>query len=99
MKLSDSVYDVLKWVGLIVLPSASVLVKAIFQVWNLPYGDAIATTLTALGAFIGAIIGVSSVSNSKSSEAVTSIVTNAEERDGETEYTDEAEVEVTEAQG
>ena len=60
MVLNDNVYKVLKWLGLIVIPSLSVLIKSIFQVWGLPYGDAIATTLTAIGAFIGAIIGVSS---------------------------------------
>ena len=60
MVLNDNVYKVLKWLGLIVLPAIATLVKAIFPVWNLPYADAIATTCTALGVFVGAIIGVSS---------------------------------------
>ena len=60
MVLNDNLYKVLKWLGLIVLPAIATLVKAIFPVWNLPYADAIATTCTALGVFVGAIIGVSS---------------------------------------
>lgn len=60
MVLNDNVYKVLKWLGLIVLPAIATLVKAIFPVWNLPYADAIATTCTSLGVFVGAIIGVSS---------------------------------------
>lgn len=60
MVLNDNAYKVLKWLGLIVLPAIATLVKAIFPVWNLPYADAIATTCTALGVFVGAIIGVSS---------------------------------------
>ena len=60
MVLNDNAYKVLKWLGLIVLPAIATLVKAIFPVWNLPYADAIATTCTALGVFVGTIIGVSS---------------------------------------
>lgn len=59
MVLNDNVYNVLKWVGLIVLPAIATLVKAVFPVWNLPYADAIATTCTALGVFVGTLIGVS----------------------------------------
>ena len=59
MVLSDKLYNVLKWVGLIVLPAIATLVKAVFPVWNLPYADAIATTCTALGVFVGTLIGVS----------------------------------------
>lgn len=59
MVLSDKTYNVLKWVGLIVLPAIATLVKAVFPVWDLPYTDAIATTCTALGVFVGTLIGVS----------------------------------------
>lgn len=59
MILSDKTYNVLKWVGLIVLPAIATLVKAVFPVWDLPYADAIATTCTALGVFVGTLIGVS----------------------------------------
>ena len=59
MILSDKQYNVLKWVGLIVLPAIATLVKAVFPVWGLPYADAIATTCTALGVFVGTLIGVS----------------------------------------
>ena len=71
MVLNDNVYKVLKWLGLIVLPAIATLVKAIFPVWNLPYADAIATTCTSLGVFVGAIIGVSSANlkNEKDEEA------------------------------
>ena len=59
MVLSDKTYNVLKWVGLIVLPAIATLVKAVFPVWNLPYADAIATTCTSFGLFVGTVIGVS----------------------------------------
>lgn len=72
MVLNDNLYNILKWVGLIVLPAIATLVKAVFPVWGLPYADAIATTCTALGVFVGAIIGVSqyNIKPEKEEEAV-----------------------------
>lgn len=98
MTLNDKVYDVLKWIGLIVLPAIATLVKAVFPVWNLPYADAIATTCTSLGVFVGAIIGVSQATTAASNK-VTEVTTDAEEIDADTEYTDEAVEEKNEAEG
>lgn len=98
MKLNDSVYNVLKWLALLVLPASATLVKAIFPVWNLPYAEAIATTLTSIATFIGVIIGVSQATISSESK-VTEVTTDAEEIDADTEYTDEAVEEKNEAEG
>lgn len=59
--LPDRAYDILKWLALIVLPALAVFVQAIFPVWGIPYGDAVATTLTAIAALIGVTIGVSEI--------------------------------------
>lgn len=61
MTLNDKVYNILKWVALIALPATAVCVKAVFPVWGLPYADAIATTLTAIGTLIGTLIGISTI--------------------------------------
>jgi hypothetical protein len=72
MKLSDNAYTCLKWLGLIALPALAVCIKAIFPVWNLPYSDAIATTLNAIGALIGTLIGISTLNyNSQDVEDTT----------------------------
>ena len=65
MKLSNSVYDKLKWVAILLLPSLATLVAVIFKIWNLPYGNEIAQTITALATFLGAILGISSVQYKK----------------------------------
>lgn len=39
----------------------SFLRSAIFPVWGIPYGDAVAATLTAIAALIGVTIGVSEI--------------------------------------
>ena len=65
MKLSNSAFDVLKWIAILLLPSLATLVAVIFKIWNLPYGNEIAQTITALAAFLGAILGISSVQYKK----------------------------------
>ena len=57
--MPDRVYDVLKWVGLVLCPALAVLVATVGPAWGLPYVDPIVTTINAIGLFIGACIGVS----------------------------------------
>lgn len=61
MKLSNSTFDVLKWIAILLLPSLATLVAVIFKIWNLPYGNEIAQTITALATFLGALLGISTV--------------------------------------
>lgn len=60
--LPDRVYDVIKWVGLIVCPALAALVGAVGPAWGLPNVDAIVLTINAVGVFIGAVIGASALS-------------------------------------
>lgn len=57
--LPDWLYQILKWVGLGVLPAFSVFVNTAGPAMGLPHVDAIVTTLNALGLLIAACIGVS----------------------------------------
>lgn len=59
MKLPDKVYDILKWVCLIVLPACATLYSVMSGIWGFPYGEQIVGTITAVGAFLGTLIGVS----------------------------------------
>ena len=59
MKFPDKVYDVLKWISMVVLNAVGVLYKTLAAVWGLPYGEEVMTTCAALALFIGALIGVS----------------------------------------
>ena len=54
-------YDVLKWVGLVLLPACATLYGIIAQVWGLPYGEQVVTTINAIGVFIGTLIGISHI--------------------------------------
>ena len=60
MKLSNKAYDVLKWIAMLLLPALGTLYFALSSIWGLPYGEEIVGTITALDAFLGAILGLSS---------------------------------------
>lgn len=59
MMFSNKVYDVLKWIAVIVLPAFGTFYATIGPAWGLPYVEPIKTTALALGLFIGACIGIS----------------------------------------
>lgn len=65
MVFSNKIYDTLKWVCVIVLPALSVLVKTLFALWGLPYGTEIATTITAIATFLGALLMISNANYQK----------------------------------
>ena len=59
MKLSNSNYDWLKWVAQIFLPAFGTLYFALAQIWGLPYAEQVVGTITAIDAFLGALLGIS----------------------------------------
>lgn len=59
MKLNDKVYNVLKWVALIALNAVGVFYKTIATIWQLPAGDEVCATCSALALCIGTLIGIS----------------------------------------
>lgn len=69
MKLSNKVYDVLKWVALIVLPAVATFYSVLASIWGLPFADQIPATITAIDALLGALIGISTVKYNKVGDA------------------------------
>ena len=61
--IPNSLYQVLKWVGLIACPAIAPFVGAVFPAWGIPNVDAITLTLNATGVLIGALIGVSAATS------------------------------------
>lgn len=60
MKLSNNLYDVLKWIANIVLPSIAVLYGTLGKIWGLPYTEQIPLTITAIQVFVASLLGISS---------------------------------------
>lgn len=61
LKINDRIYDFLKWVAMLFLPALAVLIKTVFAIWKIPFGDEISTTIVAINAFLAAILGISSI--------------------------------------
>jgi hypothetical protein len=59
--IPDKVYDTLKWIALVVLPAIATLYFALAGIWGFPYGEQIVGTITAIDAFLGALLGISNV--------------------------------------
>ena len=59
MTLKNETYDLLKWIAMIVLPALGTLYFALAAIWGLPYGEQIVGTITAIDAFLGALLGIS----------------------------------------
>lgn len=65
MKIPDKVYDVLKWVCMIVLPAIATLWFTLGKVWGFPYLGEIEATIIAIDTFLGALLGVSTIQYNK----------------------------------
>lgn len=63
--MSNKVYDVLKFIAMVVLPALGTLYFALSSIWGLPYGEQIVGTITAIDTFLGALLGISSASYKK----------------------------------
>ena len=58
--MSNQTYDKLKFIAQIVLPALGTLYFALASIWGFAYGEEIVGTITAIDAFMGAILGISS---------------------------------------
>jgi hypothetical protein len=58
--LSNKTYDILKWIAQIFLPAIGTLYFALANIWNFPYAEEIVGTITAVDAFLGVLLGISS---------------------------------------
>lgn len=65
MKMSNKVYDILKWISLIVLPAIGTLYFALAGIWGLPYGEEVVGTIVAIDTFLGALLGISTAQYNK----------------------------------
>lgn len=66
--MTNKVYDVLKYIAQVVLPAIGTLYFALAAIWGLPYGEQIVGTITAIDAFLGVILGISSAQYNKKNE-------------------------------
>lgn len=66
--MSNKMYDILKYIALIGLPALGALYFALSTIWGFPYGEQIVGTITAIDAFLGTLLGISTVQYRKKND-------------------------------
>lgn len=69
MKMKNEVYDVLKWVAMLLLPALATLVATVGSIWGLPYADQISQTIVAANAALAMVLGISTINYKAGGEA------------------------------
>lgn len=63
--MNDKIYKVMKWIAMYFLPAIGTLYFALAGIWNLPYGEQIVGSITAVDTFLGVILGISTAQYNK----------------------------------
>lgn len=53
--MSNRTYDIIKMVSLIAVPLVA-FISALMTIWNIPHGEQITATLTAIDTLLGAVV-------------------------------------------
>lgn len=85
-KIPDKLYDILKWFTLIVLPAFGTLYSKLSNIWSLPYGEQVASTVIAVVAFLGVVLGISTYAYNKQPTTVDVLEYADDVEDYEVEY-------------
>ena len=66
--MKNKTYDFLKFLAQIVLPAIGTFYYAIALIWGLPFAESIVGTIVAIDAFLGALLGISTIEYNKEKE-------------------------------
>ena len=65
MKLPDYIYNLLKWITMIVLPALATAYVGLSAIWGFPYADEVAKTTAVICTLLGALLGISTAEYNK----------------------------------
>lgn len=65
MKLPDYIYNLLKWITMIVLPALATAYVGLSAIWGWPYADEVAKTTAVICTLLGALLGISTAEYNK----------------------------------
>ena len=68
--MSNKVYNVLKYISVIVIPAIVLLINTLGKIWNWNYTTEISATISAIGVFLGALIQISSAKYNKAQNSI-----------------------------
>lgn len=59
MQLNSKLYDILKWITMIVIPALTTAYVGLSAIWGWPYADQIAKTSAVVCVLLGSLLGIS----------------------------------------
>ena len=65
MIIPDKIYDLLKWLTMIVLPALATAYVGLASIWGWPYADEVAKTSAVICILLGALLGISTAQYNK----------------------------------
>ena len=65
MILNNKIYDVLKWVVMVVIPALTTAYVGLSGVWGWPYAEEVAKTSAVICTLLGALLGISTAQYNK----------------------------------
>lgn len=65
LKLNDKVYDIMKWVVILILPWLEYGYGKLAVVWGLPFAEQIPETINIVAACLGGILAISTAEYNK----------------------------------
>lgn len=68
LKMSNKLYDILKWVALVALPAIEVFWLTLGNIWGFPLVVEIGSTIAAVDVLLGSLLGVSNVKYKKAGQ-------------------------------
>ena len=69
MQLPDRVYDILKWVVMIVIPACTTAYVGLAAIWGFPYAEQVVGTISAVTTCLGILLGISTAEYNKTKGA------------------------------
>ena len=66
--MCNKVYDILKWIAMIVLPALATFYVTLASLWGWGYVEQISGTITAIATVLGAILMISSSNYNKNNK-------------------------------
>ena len=65
MILPDRIYDLMKWLTLVVIPALTTAYVGLSAVWHWPYATEVAKTSAVICTLLGALLGISTAQYNK----------------------------------
>lgn len=63
--MSNKMYDILKWCAILLIPALATLYRGLAGIWGWAFMEEIPQTLITIDAFLGAILGISTIDYKK----------------------------------